>query len=218
MTVYLVPVGRGRFELYSEPAEEFSTSPDGRSRLRRWAHAANFRWRELVDAARLDESTTPFARWRDRVVCRLAETIAEQRTLWALGRIHGAALVVPSTLDAADARRVLDRLLESACRRHGWWLAIDVPLFILSGILAPIPGPNAVAYYLAFRVVGHFLSWRGARQSLTATAWTLQPDSRLTELESLLAEPRAARASRVDAIAAELNLHRLPAFFERVAA
>jgi len=30
--------------------------------------------------------------------------------------------------------------------------------------------------------------------------------------------PRDARASRVDAIAARLNLHRLSAFFERVAA
>ena len=39
-------------------------------------------------------------------------------------------------------------------------------LLIVSGVLALVPGPNVLAYYFAFRVVGHWLSMRGARQGL----------------------------------------------------
>jgi len=98
------------------------------------------------------------------------------------------------------------------------WMLVDTPLLIVSGILAPVPGPNVLAYYLGFRAVGHWLSWRGARYAAARVHWTFEPDGSLAELASLVNLPRAARASRVDAIAARLNLHRLPAFFERVAA
>jgi hypothetical protein len=80
-----------------------------------------------------------------------------------------------------------------------------------------IPGPNLVAYYFAFRFVGHLQSWRGARQAMEAIAWTLEPDAGLAELAALADMPREARAPRVAAIAAQLNLQRLSAFFDRVA-
>jgi len=80
-----------------------------------------------------------------------------------------------------------------------------------------IPGPNILAYYFAFRVVGHYLSWRGARQAIDATAWRLTPEPALAELGGLAHMARAARAPRVAAIAAELNLPRLAAFFDRTA-
>src|SRR5436190_1733744 len=80
------------------------------------------------------------------------------------------------------------------------------------------PGPNVIAYYLAFRVVGHFNSWRGARHGTARTAWSLHLDANLGELASLVDQPRELRASRVEAIAARLNLRRLSAFFDRVAA
>ena len=44
---------------------------------------------------------------------------------------------------------------------HRRWLVVDSVLLILSGVLMPIPGPNLVAYYFAFRVMGHWLSMRG---------------------------------------------------------
>ena len=157
-------------------------------------------------------------KWRDRVVRRLAETIAEQRTLWALAQQTEATLLFPASVGERDARAALDRALARARRHHGWWIVVDAPLFVVSGILAPIPGPNVLAYYLGFRLVGHWLSWRGARQAVGDVQWTLEPDGSLAELASLVNVPRAARASRVDAIAARLNLHRLSAFFERVAA
>ena len=217
MHLFLLGVGRNRFELYSEPPEEEIEAPSHQAgRLRRWLHAAQVQWRELVEQARSATSTGRLAQWRDRVVCHLAERIAEQRTLWALRDQTTATLRYPSTLDETEARTTLQRVVATASRHHGRWLAIDLTIFIVSAILAPIPGPNFIAYYVAFRVYGHLQSWRGARRAQNVE-WTFAPDSNLAELASLADLPRAARGSRVVAIARRLNLHRLPKFFERVA-
>ena len=219
MTVYLLAVGRERFELYSEPPEEPGEAPQpSAGRWRRWAHSAYVRWHDLVESARRNTSTGQIAQWRDAVVRRLAETIAEQRTLWALAQQTDAMLLFPASLAEPAARNALMSALASARRHHGWWLVVDVPLFVVSGLLTPFPGPNVIAYYLGFRLVGHWLSWRGARHAEMCVKWTLEPDGSLAELASLVNIPRAVRAPRVDAIAARLNLHRLSAFFERVAA
>jgi hypothetical protein len=217
MIVYLVPIGGDRFELYSEPPDEAAGAHPRDSRFRRWAHKATEQWHALVETARQGTATGRLAQWRDRIVCALAESIAEQRTLWALRGQTDAVLHHPASMAGAP-RTVLDGALTKARWHHGFWLAIDLPLVVASALLAPIPGPNAVAYYLAFRVVGHYLSWRGAHQALRRAAWTLQPDAHLDELASLVNAPRDQRAERVHAIAQQLNLHRLFAFFQRVAA
>jgi hypothetical protein len=219
MTVYLLPIGRDRFELYSEPPEDPGTPPGPTAgRLRQWAHTASVRWRHLVDTARHGNPTGRIAQWRDRLIGRLAESIAEQRTLWTLAQHPRATLLFPASLEPAAARAALDNALGAARRHHGIWVTIDFLLFVASAVLALIPGPNVIAYYLAFRVVGHWLSWRGAGHASKRVAWTFEPDASLAELASLVNVPRSIRASRVDAIAARLNLHRLSAFFERVAA
>jgi hypothetical protein len=217
--VHLVPIGRGRFELYAEPAdpEPDVPGPDA-GRLRRWAHRAGEQWHQFVDTARLGEATGRFARWRDALVCRLADSIDEQRTLWALRRTSECVVLHPSTLGASEARAMLDRILVAARRHHGWWLAIDLVLFIASGILFFVPGPNIVAYYIGFRVFGHLQSWRGARQALAGVRWTLQESDALSELATLAGVPHRTRAERVHDIARMLDLPHLPAFFERAAA
>jgi hypothetical protein len=219
MTVCLIALRRNRFEIYSEPPEEplMAAARGGDGRLRRWAHAAALQWHELVEAARHGRSSGRLARWRDAVVRRLSETIAEQRTLWALRKHHRATLLFPSTLAPDLARRYLDGVLSRARWHHGLWLSLDAVILTVSAILAPIPGPNVIAYYLGFRVVGHYWAWRGARHALAKVEWTLQPDANLAELASLVDLPCAARASQVSDIAARLNLHRLRDYFDRVA-
>jgi hypothetical protein len=190
--------------------------------LKRWAHAANLQWHALVDTARRaphDGATHGrLAQWRDGVVCRLAESIAEQRTLWSLRQESAVTVRYPSSIDETQARTVVERLLATARRHHGWWLTVDLLLFIISGILFFVPGPNIVAYYLAFRVLGHFNSWRGAGHGAQAITWRCEPDTNLAELGSLVDVAGDTRAPLVEAIAARLNLPRLTAFFERVAA
>src|SRR5207244_716856 len=116
MVVYLVPIGRGRFELYSEPPDE--PSP---------AHArAGF--------------------------------------------------------------------LRRAPRLCG--PAVGAVLFVAAGLRFRVPGPNLIAYYFAFRLVGHYLSWRGARQAMDRTTWSQRPEPALAALASLAELPRDLRASR----------------------
>ncbi len=218
MHVHLIPLGRDRYELYAEaPEEEEGPLAHDAGRVRRWLHRAGDQWHEYVDAARLSTATGRFAVWRDAIICKLAATLDEQRTLRSLRTASTATLLFPASLESRAARAALDRILASSQRHHGQRLILYLVLFVLSGILFFIPGPNIVAYYLGFEGVGHLQSWRGARHAATHVAWTLQPSTDLDELATLASQPHAARAERVRAVAQSLALEHLSAFFERAA-
>lgn len=219
MLIHLIPLGGARHELYTEvPDVEDGPLAHDAGRLRRWLHGAGEQWREYVDAARLSTATGGFARGRDAVIRKLASTLDEQRTLRALRTTDAAALLFPAGLESAAARAALDRLLAASQRHHGQWLAAYLTLFILSGVLFFIPGPNIVAYYLGFRALGHLQAWRGARHGSVDVKWTLQSSADLEELAALARQPHAARAERVRAVSQRLALEHLPAFFERATA
>jgi hypothetical protein len=171
-----------------------------------------------VDAARRGTAGGRFARWGDSLVCHLAESIAEQRTLRALRKATAATVRYPATTTPVVARAALDRVLAEARRHHGRWLTIDLIVLLITGpLFFFVPGPNVISWYFLFRVIGHLLSWRGARQAMDRVAWALVPDQSLAELAALVDVSREARAPKVEAIAARLNLPRLSAFFDRVA-
>jgi hypothetical protein len=217
MILFLVPVGRNRFELYSEGREEPEPlTPEREGVVRRWSRRIGVRWNELVETARGSNDGGRFARWRDALVCRLAESIAEQRTLWALRHVSSAVVRFPASLDAERARTILTTLLADGRRHHLRWLWVDLVLVIVSGVFALVPGPNVIAYYFLFRLIGHLQSWRGARTGMETIAWTYESDAELAELGALADVPREQRASHVAAIAERLNLPRLSAFFDRV--
>jgi hypothetical protein len=216
MMVYLVPVGRDRFELYSETVGHPSAHVDGSGFWARQTNRVRETWREWVRLARNPRTDAGWiSGWRDKLVRRAAETMSEQRTLWALRQTVEATLVYPVSIE--QPRATLVNSLERARRFHGRWMCLDALAFAAAGLLALVPGPNIVAYYFALRLVGHVLCWRGARQGIESTTWSWQPDAALAELESLVDVPRASRAARVQAIAETLKLRRLAAFFERAA-
>ncbi len=218
MLVYLIPLGRDRHELYTEvPEEEDGPLAHDAGRVRRWLHKAGDQWRQYVDAARTSTATGRFAIWRDAIICKLAATLDEQRTLRSLRTAAAATMLFASGMDQAPARAALDRILASSQRHHGRWLVIYLTLFLLSGILFFVPGPNIVAYYLGFRAFGHLQAWRGARHASAEVSWTLQPNADLDELSRLATQPHASRADGVRAVAQRLALEHLPAFFERLA-
>jgi hypothetical protein len=220
-TIYLVPVGSERFELYSEPPADAEPEPgdQGSGFWRDLAHRAHMRWRAAVRTARHSEDAPGFvSRARDAVVRRTADAIAEQRTLWTLRRVGTAELVHPSDRSTEEAVAIRDRILNRARTHHLRWLFVDTVVLVASGVFMILPGPNVIAYYFAFRVVGHSFSWRGARQALQVTRWHLRSEPALVELGQLAHLPRDTRAPRLHAIATDLNLPRLAAFFDRVAA
>jgi hypothetical protein len=228
MEVYLVPVGTGRYELYSEvPDEPSDLSVDASKGL--WKRLQE-RFRIVLAAIEREhgrdrpESPTPgtrlswFERARNRMLRWTAERIAEQRLLWHLRGQTEAAIVAPDDLPADRARDIVRSMLQQDVSRHGRWLVVNAVALVLSGLLAPLPGPNAVAYYFAFRLVGHYLSMRGAQRGLSGVVWHPSPSPELTRLREVGALPPSERELEVDRIAHDLGLHRFPKFFARTAA
>jgi hypothetical protein len=224
MDVYLVPVGANRYEPYCEVPDEPEDigEPEPRQGIfRRLRH----RFREmLAEAERERRHPRPAHQtpgWAGRLKVRMmrwiAESIAEQRLLWHLRRQSHACLYYPDDMTTEEADAQLRAQLRRDFEKHRFWLIVDTLGFIASGALMVIPGPNMLAYYFAFRVVGHYLSMQGARQGLGAVEWRSQPSAPLSELRRALNLEPAVRVRQVEHVAERLRLVHLASFFERTA-
>ena len=242
MDVYLVPVGTDRYELYCEvpdepvteagEAEEDAGDRQSRGFFRRviaWPggffRRLRARFREMLADAererRLGRASTPQEGWMARVRARVmrwvAESIAEQRLLWHLRSQTSACLHYPDDIDEPRASSLLQSQLQRDFEKHRFWLAVNAILFVLSGLLFFVPGPNAVAYYFAFRLVGHYLSMRGARQGQSGVEWRTERSAPLAELRRAIALEPTARERQVQDVALRLRLEHLASFFARTA-
>jgi hypothetical protein len=224
MHVFLIPVARARHELYCEMPEEEMLAAEqhdrkgglvsrGVARVRRWIHATERRQYEAPDPSR--------GLWQ-RIVARfgrlIAEAVAEQRLLWYVRNRTAVTVVHPDDLPPDSVLPIVRAQVQKDYEKHRFWLAIDLLLLAASALLTLLPGPNLIAYYFAFRVVGHYLSIRGARHALARVEWSLEPSADLSELRRLLAEDAATRQSRLQAVASSLGLEHLPRFFDRMTA
>jgi hypothetical protein len=226
MDVYLVPAGGDRHVLYCEPAGEPAAprAPSARGIWRRlydgFASVLAALEREHDRAPEDSHSPAPapsglWSRLRSRAIRWLAERVAEQRVLWRLQGRTDVRAFHPDDLDSARALAVIHQSLRAEASRHRRWLGLDTICLLFSLLLTPVPGPNLLGYYFAFRVVGHLLSIRGARNGLRHVTWDLKSSRPLAELAGLDRLPSAERAELVRKIAGELGLPRLPRFFER---
>ncbi len=239
MDVFLVPIGADRYELYCEVADEPQESA---AETRPGDSAASFtqrfspprllrglkqRFSDMLAEAERERrqgrqaSAEQPAGWLGRVKNRMmrwvAESIAEQRLLWTLRKTTEATLYYPADLPETHAVERLRKQLGRDFDKHQFWLVIDALLFVASGLLMLVPGPNLVAYYFAFRLVGHYFSLRGARQGLGVVAWRHVASQPLTELRAAVHLDPPAREARVHAIASALGLEHLARFFDRTA-
>jgi hypothetical protein len=225
MDVYLVPVAPDRHELYCEVADEpIEPVADDAPRgvFRRMRDRFNQMLADAERERRQARRTPPEQGWlnraKGRMMCWVAETIAEQRLLWHLRRQTEATLFYPDDLDEAKAVADLRSQLGHDFDKHRFWLAIDSLLFVASGLLMLVPGPNLVAYYFAFRLVGHYFSMRGARQGLGGVTWRYEKSAPLAELRRAIGLDPAVRERRVHEVADRLRLEHLASFFERTTA
>jgi hypothetical protein len=223
MDVFVIPVGGDRYELYCEaPVEEPPQSEESSKgilgRIRHhfavMLHQAEERRRSGSQPSR---QTTRLGRFQEWIMAWVAERIAEQRLLWNLRRETAVVVFHPQDLTFEQTHTLIRRTLQRDWERHRLWLAVDTLLLLGSVALILLPGPNIVGYYFAFRVVGHWLSIRGAGQGLRAITWTGQPCEPLTNLRAAATLNGEARERHVNAIAEQLRLQHLPTFFERVA-
>ena len=231
MEVFLVPVASDRYEPYceveDEPVESSSTEhPPSRwyqpmGHLRRLKHGFSQMLAEAERERRQGRADAPPAGWWARVKARMmrwvAESIAEQRLLWTMRRRTEGTLYFPDDMTEAEAVAFFRKQLNRDFDKHQFWLIIDSIGFIASGLLMLVPGPNLLAYYFGFRLVGHFFSLRGAKQGLRTIAWTHVASRPLAELRGAIHMPPPHREACVTAIAAALGLAHLPKFFDRTA-
>jgi len=223
MDVYLVPIGQDRYELYCEvpddPEPQPEDAPAGFFRRMKQRFSAMLaeaeRERRRTNADQPPRGT--LGRLKSRTLRYIAESIAEQRLLWHLRRQESACLFFPDDLEEHRAVNLLRRQLGRDFEKHRFWLIVDSLGFIGSGVFFFLPGPNIVAYYFAFRIVGHYLSMRGARQGLDEVHWTSERSAPLAELRRAIDLDADERDRRVQGVADALKLEHLVKFFERTA-
>ncbi|MEQ1572997.1 MAG: hypothetical protein ABL993_01995 [Vicinamibacterales bacterium] len=222
MEVFVIPIGRDRYELYCEVSPEPPDEPLPTSGiLSRLRHRFNAMLHAADERERAGSVHEPAATWvgrvQERIMAWVAERIAEQRLLWNLRRATASVVVHPHDMTFDQVQTLVRRTLKRDHDRHRLWLVVHSLLLVVSGLLALVPGPNLVAYYFAFRVVGHWFSMRGAAQGLHRITWSGQPSEPLTELRALSALDPGARQARLRDITGRLGLQRLDTYFERVA-
>lgn len=221
--MYAIPLGPDRYGLFCErQADEDAPLPeaDGQGVWARLSQRFSVMLRAAEDREEGGADAPPLDGWLARLQARMlawvAERIAEQRLLW---RLRGKAHVVLSHPDDVTFDAILPlahQILRHDYERHRLWLVVDTVLLIASGVLALVPGPNVLAYFFAFRVVGHWLSMRGATNGLHGARWRGRACSPLTHLRGMEGLEPQARSRRIQVVASELSLERLPRFIERM--
>jgi hypothetical protein len=223
MDVYLIPVNPDRYELYCEHVDTDDVvgdvQPSGRfAALYQKFKAALARVEQENQNEAATEREVPPSwteRMKDRGLRWIAEKIAEQRLLWRLRKETSVTLFHPDDLSANQATDMFRDNLQREADRHFKWMIIDGLLFVLSGLVALIPGPNILAYYFGFRLVGHYLSRRGATHGLQEVQWTACASQQLSRLRHAIAMDSHERDRQVHQVASELHLPHLAKFFER---
>jgi hypothetical protein len=225
MDVYLVPIGPDGYELYCETKDAPEAEDSQRDGLRQkgarifrtvLAYLDEERHRRAATRAARHRGTL-LQRTRDRVMAWLAERVAEQRLLWHLRGQPMVAAHYPDDVSAAGAADIVVRSLRRDGARHGRWLILNAIGFGLSVPLSLVPGPNILLYYFVFRVMGHYLSWAGARHGVSSVQWDYVACPPLTELRRIGTVPRTDRAVLALAVAERLGLEHLDTFAERIA-
>jgi hypothetical protein len=227
MDVFVIPIGRERYELYCEPlAETSAADPTGSAtglsgRLRR-------KFDSLVHAAEewhrhgRPEPEGFAGRARARAMGWVAQRIVEQRLLWNLRNHTEVVAAHPQDMTFEQVLALIRQMLREDHDRHRKWMIIDGILFIVTFIfLGPffllVPGiANIPALYFGFRAIGHWLSMHGAAQGLHRVAWSGRSCPPLSELRDVVLLEPPARDARVHDVAARLRLPHLSTFFERV--
>jgi hypothetical protein len=222
MDVYLVPVGRDRFECYYEAADDDATEEpvEGKGFFARLRTRFNEQLKEAEHARHqkaIEEPKTFLGRIHKRSMRYIAERIAEQRLLWHLRKAEAATLHISADLTPERAEAIMRESMKRDADRHRNRTIPHTLVLIASGLVAIVPGPNVIAYLFTFTAVGHFLSWRGASNALNKVVWTMAPDPALSEIHRAFALAPEQRHRVILQAAERLHMPRMARFVEQMA-
>jgi hypothetical protein len=219
MDVYLVPIGRDRWDCYYEAIDDDEPVETGTGFFAGLKRRFQQQLKEAEEArhqAAIEEPKTFLGRMHKRSLAWIAERIAEQRLLWHIRRASAATLHVPADLPPADGERIMRDIMKRDADRHRNRLIPHTLLLVLSAAVAIVPGPNVLAYLLTFTVVGHFLSWRGATNALHRVAWTVRPDAALSDLRRAFLLESGERHRVIKEVAHRLHMPKMARFVEQM--
>lgn len=227
MDVFLIPLGRERYELYCEAPPDETDAQEGdppsgliarlRYRFHQMYAAAEHARNRRGSAHEPDEPPAGLlGRFKARSLAWIADAIAEQRLLWHLRHQTEVTLHFPADMTGDQAMGIARAALQRDGDRHRWWLMIDAVLLILSLALILVPGPNVIGYYFTFRVVGHYLAWRGARHGLDVARWTAVASEPLSDVRGAIDMAPPQRERTLVDVASRLRLDHLVTFIERI--
>jgi hypothetical protein len=229
MDVFLIPVAdEDQYELYYEAPDHDSVGGDdndGGGIIHRvkarfsemLKEAEEWRLKRKEEEEEAHQKAGLMTRLRRRVMGFVVERIAEQRLLWHLRTATCVCAHIPSDLTNEQAEAIMRGILKKDHDHHFKWMWIDLLFLILVSPLVVVPGPNVPGFYFTFQVVGHFLSWRGAKKGLNGLKWTIEQNAALTELRPLLIPTEPHRIRRIQEVAARLQLQHFASYFEQVA-
>jgi hypothetical protein len=121
-------------------------------------------------------------------------------------------VIHPPSLSSGEARDLWLAYLRRRFRRHLPWLLFNALLSPLALLLTPLPGPNVIGYWFAYRGVHHLLILLGIRRALSGRVETsFRPAAELDATDG--------RADRewMDRTATQHQLKGLHDFVERIA-
>ncbi len=153
--VYLLnDAANGRPLFYAEPPKEVDPSalPTHKG-LHGWFEA---QLRKLRGSIQHSENLA--ARWSRSLWEKLQRTTHPDEAL--LARLRTTRLIDihhPSTLTRDEAHAAWSTFLGRSRRRHWPWFVVNLMISPLTLILGPLPGPNLVGYWIAYRAVHHWL-------------------------------------------------------------
>ena len=220
MNIFLVPVGRTRYELYCEPNDADHPPGAVTGKLLRRAREVLAeeqearRDRRRAGAAAADEGW--MSRMRASLTRGLAAWLSQHRLLWHMRHMREGVLMHAKELDAGQALAIARGRLQRQSDHHRFWMVIDgLATAVFGPLFFFVPGPNLISWYFAAKTAGHWLSFRGARRGVSRVEWSARVSPALDEVREALALPAGERRPRLRALSRELQLEHLATFVER---
>jgi len=122
------------------------------------------------------------------------EAFAGDRFIRRLRRIRNIKILLGTPIDPQVVRTKLKAMLRDRKYHHLRWLVVDSLLLPLSLLIAPLPGPNLVGYYLLLRAYMHWKAFRSASKANIENV-DVEVSSRAEELNALLQKAKDVRSA-----------------------
>lgn len=211
MKVFLLPLDHQRSSVfYSEDEDEDAAAGDpspGRPGLLGW-----FRRTARGVKSSLKHPEGRFARKVKQTWDWLHRRMQpDERLLAALRSAPGITVYHRPSLSGDAVRDLWFAYLRRRFRRSLPWLIFHTLLAPVAVLLTPLPGPNVIGYWFAYRAVHHLLVLRGIRRVLSGRVETT-----FAPVVGLDASGQPADRSWLSRAATEFELKGLHDFVERI--